>query len=37
MKVIAKLIKLTASDFEGKADYIRDEVTKLCNKYPMYA
>jgi glycine hydroxymethyltransferase len=37
MKVIAKLIKLTASDFEGKADYKRDEVTKLCNKYPMYA
>lgn len=36
MKVIAKLIKLTATEFEGKADYIRSEVTKLCDKYPMY-
>lgn len=36
MKVIAKLIKLTITDFETKADYIRSEVTKICDKYPLY-
>lgn len=25
-----------ATDFENKADYIRDEVTKLCDQYPLY-
>ena len=25
-----------ATDFENKADYIRGEVTKLCEKYPLY-
>jgi glycine hydroxymethyltransferase len=33
---IAELIFLTASDFENKADYIRAEVAKLCEKYPLY-
>ena len=33
---VAELIYLTASDYSGKADYIRDEVTKLCDKYPLY-
>ena len=28
MKIIAKLIKMTVTDFETKADEIRDEVTK---------
>ena len=36
MKVLAHLITLTATDFENKADYIRAEVTKLCEKYPLY-
>ncbi|MCL2095431.1 MAG: serine hydroxymethyltransferase [Oscillospiraceae bacterium] len=36
MPVIAKLFKLAAADFENKADYIRDEVNKLCDKYPLY-
>ncbi len=36
MKVIGKLIKLAASDFDAKADYIRAEVAKLCEKYPLY-
>ena len=36
MKVIAKLFKLTAAEFEAKADYIRGEVNKLCEKYPLY-
>lgn len=36
MVKIAELIKLTASDFENKADYIRAEVGKICNKYQLY-
>ena len=36
MKTIAKLIKLTITDFDTKADYIRSEVTKICDKYPLY-
>ncbi len=36
MKIIAKLLKLTATDFENSADYIRAEVAKLCEKYPLY-
>ena len=36
MVIIGKLIKLTASDFENSADYIRAEVKKLCEKYPLY-
>ena len=36
MPVIAKLFKLTATEFEAKADYIRSEVGKLCEKYPLY-
>ncbi len=36
MKVIAKLIKLTATDFDASADYVRAEVTKICDKYPLY-
>ncbi len=36
MEVLARLITLTATDFEAKADYIRAEVTKLCEKYPLY-
>ncbi len=36
MVIIGKLIKLAASDFENQADYIRSEVKKLCEKYPLY-
>ena len=36
MKIIAKLINMTVTDFEIKADEIRDEVTKICEKYPLY-
>lgn len=36
MEKIAGLIWLAATDFEAKADYIRDEVTKICDKYPLY-
>jgi glycine hydroxymethyltransferase len=36
MPVIAKLFKLTATEFETKADHIRGEVDKLCAKYPLY-
>ena len=36
MRTIAHLIKLAATDFENSADYIRAEVTKICDKYPLY-
>ena len=35
-RVIAKLFKLVATEYEEKADYIREEVSKLCDKYPLY-
>ena len=36
MVKLGKLIKLCATEFETKADYIREEVTKICEKYPIY-
>ena len=36
MKTIAKLIKMTITDFDTKADEIRAGVTELCSKYPIY-
>ena len=36
MPKIAELIKLAAVDFDNKADYIRAEVNKLCQKYPLF-
>ncbi|PNV59582.1 serine hydroxymethyltransferase [Clostridium sp. chh4-2] len=36
MEKIAECIWLAATDFEAKADYIRAEVTKICDKYPIY-
>jgi len=36
MEKIAEFIYLTATDFDNKADYIRDEVGKLCDKFPLY-
>ena len=36
MGKIAELIYLAATDFENKAEYIRQEVTKICDRYPIY-
>ncbi|MCC8127560.1 MAG: serine hydroxymethyltransferase [Clostridiales bacterium] len=36
MPKIAECIWLAATDFENQADYIRAEVTKMCEKYPIY-
>jgi glycine hydroxymethyltransferase len=36
MVEIAKLIKLTITDFENSANEIRDRVSKLCAKHPLY-
>ncbi len=36
MAKVAELINLVITDFDNKADYIREEVTKICNKYPIY-
>ena len=36
MQTLAKLIALAATDFKGKAEYIREAVTEICNRYPIY-
>ena len=36
MKVIGHLIKLTATEFDTKADYIREQVTELVKQHPLY-
>ena len=36
MKTIAKMIALCVKDFDNHKDYIREEVVKLCDKYPIY-
>ncbi len=36
MVTLGKLIKIVATEFEAKADYVRNEVTKICDKYPIY-
>ena len=36
MAEIARLIHLTATQFDSKKDYIRDCVKALCDKYPLY-
>ncbi|MBR7100708.1 MAG: serine hydroxymethyltransferase [Clostridia bacterium] len=36
MVTLGKLIKLCATEFETKADYIRSEITRICEKYPIY-
>ena len=36
MREIAKLIKLTISDFEKNQDEVRQRVDALCKKYPLY-
>lgn len=37
MKTIARLIKMTATDFEAKSDEIRGVVNQICARYPVYA
>ena len=36
MVAIAEYISLAISDFENKADYIRNGVKEICKKYPLY-
>jgi glycine hydroxymethyltransferase len=36
MEKLGELIALAAKDFDNSADYIRAEVTKICEKYPLY-
>ncbi|MBO5377987.1 MAG: serine hydroxymethyltransferase [Ruminiclostridium sp.] len=36
MKVIAEAIYLTAKDFDGSKDKVREMVTGICKKYPLY-
>ncbi len=36
MREVAKLIKLTITDFENSQDEIRQRVDALCKKYPLY-
>lgn len=36
MEKIAEFISLAATDFENKADYIRDGVNEICKKHPLY-
>lgn len=36
MEKVAYLMRLTLTEFEAKADFIRDEVKALCGKYPIY-
>lgn len=36
MVKIAEFIKLAATDFEAKQDYIRAGVTELCDRFPLY-
>ncbi len=36
MKTLANLMALAATDFDAKADYIRDAVTQICKQYPIY-
>ena len=36
IRMLGHLIGLCAKEFEEKADFIRAEVTKICDKYPIY-
>jgi glycine hydroxymethyltransferase len=36
MVKIAEFIKLAATDYENNIEYIRNGVTEICNKYPLY-
>ena len=36
MRIVAKLFKQTATDFEATADSVRATVAEICKKYPLY-
>lgn len=36
MKTIAHLIKLTATEYDEKADYVRNTVSEICKAFPLY-
>ncbi len=36
METIARLIKMTVTEYDTKADEIRSTVNKICEKYPLY-
>lgn len=36
MEKIAELIYMVATDYENKLEYVRGEVMKICEKYPIY-
>lgn len=36
MEIIAQAMYLAASDFENKAEEVRESVCELCEKYPLY-
>ena len=36
MKEIAKLIKIACVDYDAKADYIREKVIEITDRYPLY-
>ena len=36
MKQIAKCIAMTAKDFEGTAQEVKEIVARICEKYPLY-
>lgn len=36
MAKVSELVWLAATDFDNQADYIRAEVAKICDRYPIY-
>lgn len=36
MKTIARLIRMTVTDYDTKAEEIRSEVNRICERYPLY-
>ena len=36
IKHVAHLIALVAKDFDRNKDFVRAEVDKLCDKYPLF-
>ena len=36
MKTIARLIRMTVTDYDTKAEEIRGEVNRICERYPLY-
>ncbi|MBE6827145.1 MAG: serine hydroxymethyltransferase [Ruminococcaceae bacterium] len=36
MKKVAEFIYLAATDFDARADYIREGVTEICTRHPIY-